>query len=210
MSDGRDLLATACAAAIPLQVGDRAMGLRSDPLHFAVDPAYSLSEIRIEVGYALMAFVAFFAWTRDEKRLRLSCVAVLAGFAVISGSALLAADFRKGEWPSDVYYGGVGSVSNYLVTVGPVLTLTVAHMVETAIDDAIDKRFPLPAGGLQLGIASDLLYCMFAASGVKGSVLEFLDRLERFIRSARPSHSTAGWRRPRGFRPRRDQRESEV
>jgi Lipid A core - O-antigen ligase and related enzymes len=73
-----------------------------------------------------MAFVAFFAWTRDEKRLRLSCVAVLAGFAVISGSALLGADFRKGEWPSDVYYGGVGRVSNYLVTVGPVLTLTVA------------------------------------------------------------------------------------
>ena len=48
-------------------------GVAIASLHFAVDPAYSLSEIRIEVGYALMAFVAFFAWTRDEKRLRLSC-----------------------------------------------------------------------------------------------------------------------------------------
>jgi Methyltransferase domain len=47
------------------------------------------------------------------------------------------------------------------------------HMVETASDDVIDKRFPLPAGELQIGIASDLLYCMFAASRVKGSVLEF-------------------------------------
>lgn len=92
----------------------------------AVDPAYSLGEIKNEVGYALIAFVAFFAWTRDEKQLRLSCLAVLAGFAVISGSALLGADLRKGEWPSDVYYGGVGGVSNYLVTVGPVLALTVA------------------------------------------------------------------------------------
>jgi hypothetical protein len=46
-------------------------------------------------------------------------------------------------------------------------------MVETASDDVIDKRFPLPAGELQIGIASDLLYCMFAASRVKGSVLEF-------------------------------------
>ncbi|HUP35369.1 MAG TPA: O-antigen ligase family protein [Candidatus Limnocylindria bacterium] len=91
----------------------------------AVDPAYSLGEIKNEVGYALIAFVAFFAWTRDEKQLRLSCVAVLAGFAVISGSALLGADLRKGEWPSDAYYGGVGGVSNYLVTVGPVLALTV-------------------------------------------------------------------------------------
>ena len=92
----------------------------------AVDPAYSLGEIKNEVGYALIAFAAFFAWTRDEKQLRLSCLAVLAGFAVISGSALLGADLRKGEWPSDVYYGGVGGVSNYLVTVGPVLVLTVA------------------------------------------------------------------------------------
>jgi O-antigen ligase len=50
----------------------------------------------------------------------------LAGFAVISASALLGADLRKGEWPSDVYYGSVGGVSNYLVTVGPVLVLTVA------------------------------------------------------------------------------------
>ncbi len=92
----------------------------------AVDPAYSLGEIKNEVGYALIAFAAFFAWTRDEKQLRLSCLAVLAGFAVISVSALLGADLRKGEWPSDVYYGGVGGVSNYLVTVGPVLVLTVA------------------------------------------------------------------------------------
>ena len=93
----------------------------------AVDPAYSLGEVKNEVGYALIAFVAFFAWTRDERHLRLSCLAVLAGFAVISGSALLGADLRKGEWPADAYYGGVGGVSNYLVTVGPVLLLTVAR-----------------------------------------------------------------------------------
>src|SRR5712691_11157614 len=55
-------------------------GVAIASLHFAVDPSYSLGEIRSVVGYALMVFVAFFAWTRDEKRLRLSCVAVLAGF----------------------------------------------------------------------------------------------------------------------------------
>lgn len=92
-------------------------------LGFAVDPAYSRGEIRNEVGYALMAFVAFFAWTRDERRLRLACLAVLAGFAVISVSALLGGDLRRGQWPPDAYYGGVGGVSNYLVTVGPVLAL---------------------------------------------------------------------------------------
>jgi O-antigen ligase len=94
-------------------------------LVFAVDPAYSRGEIKNEVGYALMAFVAFLAWTRDEKRLRLACLAVLAGFAVISGSALVGGDLRRGQWPADAYYGGVGGVSNYLVTVGPVLVVTV-------------------------------------------------------------------------------------
>lgn len=95
-------------------------------LMVAVDPAYSLGEIKNEVGYALMVFVAFFAWTRDEKQLRLAGLAVSAGFAVISGSALLGADLRNGEWPADAYYGDVGGVSNYLVTVGPVLALTAA------------------------------------------------------------------------------------
>lgn len=94
-------------------------------LYFAVDPAYSLGEVRREGFYALAAFVAFFAWTRDEARLRLSCAAVLAGFAAMSCSALLGAYLRKGDWPSDAYYGGVGAVSNYLVTVGPVLALSV-------------------------------------------------------------------------------------
>ena len=93
-------------------------------LQFAVDPAYSLGEVRREVLYGLMAFVSFFAWTRDEQRLRLLCLAVLAGFAAISGSALLGSYLRNGDWPSDAYYGGVGAVSNYLVAVGPVLALT--------------------------------------------------------------------------------------
>jgi len=92
----------------------------------AVDPSYSLGEIKNEIGYSLMAFVAFFSWTRDEKRLRFLCLAVLAGFLVISVSALLGGYIRRGEWPPHVYYGGVGTVSQYLVAIGPVLAFTVA------------------------------------------------------------------------------------
>ena len=110
-----------CRGAIALWAGVVIASLSS-----AVDPAYSLGEIKNEVGYALMAFVTFLAWTRDETRLRVAGLAVLAGFAVISASALLGADLRHGEWPADAYYGGVGGVSHYLVTVGPVLALTVA------------------------------------------------------------------------------------
>jgi O-antigen ligase len=94
----------------------------------AVDPAYSVREIKNEVGYALITFVVFLAWTRSEPRLRLTGLAVLAGFVAMSGSALLGAYLRGGKWPSDVYYGDVGAVSNYLVTVGPVLGLTVARL----------------------------------------------------------------------------------
>ena len=100
-------------------------GIALGSLLVAVDPAYSLREIKSEIGYALIAFVAFLAWTRSEKRLRLACLAVLLGFAALAGSVLLGTYLRHGEWPSDVYYGDVGVVSNYLVTVGPVLGLTV-------------------------------------------------------------------------------------
>lgn len=116
-------------------------------LHFAVDPVYSLGEIRSEVCYALMAFVAFLAWTRDEQRLRLACLAVSAGFVAISSSALFGAYLRNGDWPSDVYYGGVGEVSNYLVTVGPVLALTVALPGR-----GLSSRWWALGGGLFLGV----------------------------------------------------------
>jgi O-antigen ligase len=84
---------------------------------------YSLGEIKNEIGYSLMAFVAFFAWTRDEKRLRLLCLALAAGFVVISVSALFDGLVRGKEWHATAFYGGVGNVSHYLVTITPVLAL---------------------------------------------------------------------------------------
>ena len=101
-------------------------GVALGSLLVAVDPAYSVREIRNEVGYGLITFVVFLAWTRSEKRLRLACLGVLIGFAAISISALLGASLRNGVWPAEAYYGDVGRVSSYLVTVGPVLGLTVA------------------------------------------------------------------------------------
>jgi O-antigen ligase len=102
------------------------VGVALGSLLAAVDPTYSLREIKSEVGYTLIAFVAFLAWTRSEARLRLACLVVLAGFVAVAGAALLGAWLRSGEWPADAYYGDVGAVSSYLVTVGPVLGLTVA------------------------------------------------------------------------------------
>ena len=100
-------------------------GVALGSLLVAVDPMYSAREIGNEVGFALITFVAFLAWTRSERRLRLACLAVLVGFAAISSSVLLGAYLRNGVWPAEAYYGDVGRVSSYLVTVGPVLGLTV-------------------------------------------------------------------------------------
>lgn len=94
-------------------------------LVYAVDPAYSLGEVKNEVGYVMLAFAAFFAWTRDEQRLRLLCLALLAGFAVMSAAALLGADGRGQEWRPNPLYAGIGTVASYLVTVGPVLAVAV-------------------------------------------------------------------------------------
>lgn len=93
-------------------------------LGYAVDPAYSLREIKNEVGYSLMAGIAFFAWTRDEDSLRLAGLALLAGFAVISVS-VVAGYAWTGAWRPDVFYGGAGAISTYLVTAGPVLVLAI-------------------------------------------------------------------------------------
>src|SRR5260370_39130263 len=113
--------AVPCRWRIALWAG---VGLGS--LLVAVDPAYSRREITNEVGYALITFVAFLAWTRSERRLRLAGLAVLAGFVAMSGSALFGAYLRNGGWPADVDYGHVGEGSNYLLPVGPALRLTVS------------------------------------------------------------------------------------
>jgi O-antigen ligase len=103
-------------------------GVVVSSLVYAVDFPYSLGEVKNEIGYTLLAFVAFLVWTRDEKRLRFLCMALLAGFLVISLSALVGAYLRGGEWPPYAFYGHVGTVSSYLVTVAPLLALAVAFL----------------------------------------------------------------------------------
>src|SRR5258705_2159109 len=57
-------------------------------LAWAVDPAYSLGEIKNEILYTMMAFVAFFAVTRDEADLRRLLLALAAGALLLCSLAL--------------------------------------------------------------------------------------------------------------------------
>ena len=89
---------------------------------YAVDPAYSVGEIKNEIFYSMLAFVAALALTRDEARLRLICLAVAVGFAVIAVAAI--AGFAwYGRWPPDIWYVGGPPATNYLVMAAPMAAL---------------------------------------------------------------------------------------
>jgi O-antigen ligase len=80
-------------------------------LAWAVDPAYSLGEIKNEILYTMMAFVAFFAVTRDEADLRRLLLALAAGA------------LRLGLWNSEGLHGGSTAFAGYAIAVAPMLLL---------------------------------------------------------------------------------------
>ena len=91
-------------------------------LAYAVDPAYSLSEIKNELLYTMMIFTAFFVLASDERRMKAMLLALAAGVLVLCVWAL-AARFTQGGWNVSGGHGGVGSFAAYLVAVVPVITL---------------------------------------------------------------------------------------
>ncbi len=91
-------------------------------LFYAVDPADSLSEIKNELTYTMMAFVAFFVITCDERRMKWMFLALVAGAFVLCIWAL-AARMSLGYWEDSGRYGGRVSFATYLVAVAPVVVL---------------------------------------------------------------------------------------
>ncbi len=90
----------------------------------AVDPSYSLRELKNELGYTLLAFTTLFVLTRDEERLRWLCLAVVASLVVIALAA--GADYaRAGAWGGWTFYGGIGTISTYFITAAPIAALAV-------------------------------------------------------------------------------------
>lgn len=87
-------------------------------LGYAVDPAYTLGEIKNEVGYSLLAFASLFALTKDEARLRFATLSVSAALLVIAVAA--AATYRSsGAWAAEPWYGGPPSTTNYVMMAVP-------------------------------------------------------------------------------------------
>src|SRR5438445_4776965 len=83
----------------------------------AVDRDYSLGEIKNEILYTMMAFIAFFAATREEKDLRRLSISLFAG-AVVMCAWALEARFRLGIWHENGDIYGTGAFPGYPAVLG--------------------------------------------------------------------------------------------
>jgi len=93
-----------------------AVALAAVPWSF--DPAYSLGEFKNEVGYAMMAFVAFFAVSRGARELRWFIAALALAALVIAVWGGYAA-LRAGDWQDGGGHGGRGALGAFVVAVFP-------------------------------------------------------------------------------------------
>jgi O-antigen ligase len=96
--------------------------LASASLAYSVDLTYSIGEIKNELGYAMMTFVAFFVFCDDERKLKWLLFA-LAGGALILSSGALVTRILIGAWDDARWFGGVAAYASYLATVVPALVL---------------------------------------------------------------------------------------
>ena len=95
-------------------------------LGYAVDVSYSLGEIKNEIGYAMMAFVAFFAITRDAPTLQLWGRVFIVATAGI-GLWALVVYFGIGRWDIGGGHTGVGAYASLAVVVPSALLIAFAR-----------------------------------------------------------------------------------
>lgn len=91
-------------------------------LSYSVDPAYSLGEIKNELGYSMMTFVAFFAMSSNEKKVKWMLLA-LAASALLLCAGALSAVFRSGYWDHAGWHGGIAAYATYLAAAAPAVVL---------------------------------------------------------------------------------------
>ena len=113
-------------------------------LAWAVDPAYSLAEIKNEILYTMMAFVAFFAMTRDEADLRRLLLALAAGALLLCALAL-ESRLRLGLWNSEGLHGGSTAFAGYAIAVAPMLLLLGSRLAAAWSRAAVFALFLLVA-----------------------------------------------------------------
>jgi O-antigen ligase len=105
-----------CKAAIGFWVGILLLTLL-----WARDPAYSASELKADVGYSLLLFLALYALTESALELRVWLSALAAGSLLISLLAIVSFA-QYGKWvPS--YHNEIGEFATNAVTALPAILL---------------------------------------------------------------------------------------
>lgn len=106
-------------------------------LTYAMDPLWSLGEIKKEVGYGILALMLTATWVRNILTLERLLIAIIAGNILLVASVLFKITVLNPFWEIPVQrisfllymgagkeiYGGVGNYSTYLVTVFPIITV---------------------------------------------------------------------------------------
>ena len=88
----------------------------------AVDPGYSLGEIKNEVGYAMAAYLGFLTLTRTREDARLLVAALMLGSTLLALIGLWEYAFSDSAyWHESGLAGGSGSYSTYLLALLPAL-----------------------------------------------------------------------------------------
>lgn len=91
-------------------------------LSWAIDPDYTLGEIKNEIGYAMLCFFTFYGLTHGEREWKLWNRVLMASFLAVSASAI-SAHWMAGAWVTEGPHGGVGDYSTYLILILPFILL---------------------------------------------------------------------------------------
>lgn len=86
-------------------------------LAYAFDPAYTLGELKNELGYTMMAFFAFFAIAHDRRNAVWLLRASGLGMVVIGTWAIVALVANGMAWNEGGGHGGIGIFATFTVTV---------------------------------------------------------------------------------------------
>lgn len=91
----------------------------------AIDPAYSLGEIKNEIGYAMAAYLGFITLTRTREDARFFLMALILGSLLLAVFAIWEYVFSDAAyWNERGLAGGSGSYSSYLLALLPALLWT--------------------------------------------------------------------------------------
>jgi O-antigen ligase len=95
-------------------------------LAWTVDPAYTLHELKHEIGYSLIAMVTLYVAAATDGGWRALVIALFASFAAVAALALGLAQSVAG-WDPGRWHSGVGPYSTYVVLVAPLLPMLAAR-----------------------------------------------------------------------------------